>query len=116
MSSLYPVFLCLWVHIVQRGDDMAYRVEYDSKVKWEEQPKGKPSCRFLVGCGCFALFLILVSLHWSAGKEILVQLLLPGDAQATWNGMVQLSDNLRNGIPLSFAFREFCDGILQSCY
>ena len=95
---------------------MAYRVEYNSKVKWEEQPKTNHSRRFFVGCAFFVLFLILVSLHWSAGKEILVQLLLPGDSQATWNGMVQLSENLRNGIPLSFAFREFCDGILQSCY
>ena len=95
---------------------MAYRVEYRSKVKWEHRSERNHIRRYLVSFGFFAVFLILVCLNWSVGKEVLLQLLLPGDAHATWNGMVQLSENLRNGIPLSFAFREFCDGILQSCY
>ena len=95
---------------------MAYRVEYNSKVKWEHRAEGRYFRRFLMAFGFFALFLILVGFNWSMGKEVLFQLLLPGDAHATWDGMVQLSENLRNGIPASFAFREFCNGILQSCY
>ena len=95
---------------------MAYRVEYDSKVKWEQKSDRNPSRRFLMVCLFFAVFLALVNLNWGVGKEVLFQLLLPGDAHATWSGMLQFSDNLRNGIPVSFAFREFCDGILQSCY
>ena len=101
---------------MQGGDDMAYRVEYDSKVKWEQRSEVNHFSRFFVGCIFFAVYLILVHLNWNTGKEVLFQLLLPGDAHVTWNGMVQMSDNLRNGIPLSFAFREFCNGILQSCY
>ena len=95
---------------------MSYRVEYNAALKWEQRTQAKGSHGFL-WTGLFLLsFLLLVNLCWEEGKEVLFQILLPGDAHVTWNGMVQLSDNLRQGIPLSFAVREFCNEMLQGCY
>lgn len=116
MSSLLRVFLYPWVHIVQWGDGMSYRVEYDSGIKWEQSRKsGRKNLWVWTGI-CFAVFVLLVNLFWDAGREVLLQLILPGDARASWNGVLQLSDNLRQGIPLQAAVRDFCYEILQGCY
>lgn len=95
---------------------MSYRVEYDSKVKWEQCTKPKGSYRVLLTGLFLMLFFLLVNFGWEEGKELLFQLMLPGDAHVTWNGMQQLSENLSSGIPLQFAIREFYNEILQGCY
>lgn len=95
---------------------MSYRVEYNSELKWEHKDERKGSSRYLWTGLFFLCFLMFVNLCWEEGKEVLFQILLPGDAHVTWNGMLHLSDNLRQGIPFSFAVQEFCNEMLQGCY
>ena len=95
---------------------MPYRVEYDSRIKWEQSRKSGGKYLWLWTGICFAGFVLLVNLFWDAGREVLLQLVFPGDAQVTWNGVLQLTENLRQGISLQAAVQEFCNEILQSCY
>lgn len=95
---------------------MSYRVEYDSGIKWEKSRKSGGKYTWLWTGICFAGFVLLVNLFWDTGREVLLQLVLPGDTQVTWNGMQQLSENLRQGIPLQAAVHEFYNEILQGCY
>lgn len=94
---------------------MAYRVEYSSRIKWEQKVDEKKSGSMMWAGLFFVLFLCLVNLRWDEGRELLFQILLPGDAHVTWNCMQQLMDSLRQGTSVSCAVQEFCNEILQSC-
>ena len=95
---------------------MAYRVEYRSRIKWEQKAETKGSCRYLWIGVFFLLFVTLVNLHWEEGRDLLFRLVLPGDSHVTWRCIQELMDSLRQGIPLSCAVQEFCNEILQGCY
>ena len=95
---------------------MSYRVEYG----WNPKQAQRGSCfgfrRFLFCAGFFVLFLTLVTVFWSEGREVLLQLLFPGDAEAAWNAAVLLADDLMQGIPLNDAVESFCREIIQLDY
>ena len=95
---------------------MSYRVEYGSQFRWEQSRETGGKYVWLWTLFSFGVFVLLVNLFWDEGRELLLQLVLPGDAQATWNGMLQFSENLRQGLPLELAVQKFCNEILQGCY
>ena len=95
---------------------MSYRVEYGEKIKWEKAEEDWGMRRVII-TGIFCMFFVLlVHLFWEEGKEVMIRLLVPGDAVTTWNSVQQLAEHLRQGIPLEFAAKEFCHEILQTCY
>ena len=94
-----------------RGDGMSYRIVYgpDPIV---QQP-GKESVRKRVlTASCFLIFVWLVRLSWSEGREVLVRYLLPGEpthAQAVFSVLL---DNLRHGMGMVDSLTVFCREIL----
>jgi len=94
---------------------MSYRVEYDSGGKPEVQEQWGMRRVMITGV-CFVLFLIFVNLFWQNGKALLFELMLPGDSVTTWNSVQQLTEQLRSGVPIQFAVKEFCNDILQGSY
>ena len=95
---------------------MAYRVEYRSRIKWEQRTENKESGRYIWAGIFLLLFLILVNLNWPEGRELLFQRVLPGDAHVTWRCIQGLADSLGQGTSLPCAVQEFCNEMLQSCY
>lgn len=95
---------------------MSYRVQYDSNMKWEAEKKSWGVRRLWMIGLCFLLFVGMVFHFWKDGAQVLLQLLLPGDAAMTWLAMEQLTQNLYQGMPLPVAAQEFCYGIIQAVY
>lgn len=95
---------------------MSYRVEYDTEGKWERGSDAWGLRRFVTTAVFLLLFFLMVMVFWSDGKEILFQIFVPGDSITTWNEFQQLRDQLHQGIPFPFAFREFCHEILHGYY
>lgn len=94
---------------------MSYRVEYDSNVKLRK--KEQWGIRRAIATGiCFAVFVLMVHLFWDEGNELLFKLLIPGDTVTTWSSVQQLTEQLRSGVPIQFAVKEFCSEILQGSY
>jgi len=95
---------------------MSYRVEYDPDIKWGRKKEEWGIRRVIITGMFFFLFCAAVHSFWQEGRDVLFRLLLPGDAEITWSSLEQFTQNLQEGIPLRFAAREFCHGILQSGY
>ena len=95
---------------------MSYRVEYDSQWKKEERTDSWGMRRVAMVCFFLFVFCLVVNLFWVQGRQLLLQVLVPGDAVVTLAHLEQLAQNLHQGTSVQTAVMEFCDGILQGCY
>lgn len=90
---------------------MGYRVEYEpmEKRKVEE----KKSRRVPALTAAFLLFFfLLVHAFWPRGREVLGEILWPGDAAVTAAALEQFAQELRMGQPLGDAVEGFCREII----
>lgn len=63
--------------------------------------------------GWFCIFLLLVGLCWPRGREVLTQLLLPGDGAVTVAALEVFARDLRTGEALGAAAESFCRIVLE---
>lgn len=63
--------------------------------------------------GWFCVFLLLVGLRWPRGREVLTQLLLPGDGVVTVTALEAFAQDLRTGETLGTAAESFCRIVLE---
>lgn len=95
---------------------MSYRVEYTWDLKWEKK-KDEWGIRLVIVSGFFfVLFLLSVGIFWEQGREVLWQLVFPGDAVLTWNALEDFAGDIQQGIPLRFAAENFCQELVNSGY
>ena len=84
---------------------LAYQIDYCDKK--EIKPSGKVFSTILLTAMFFYGFLILVSLYWPEGREVLRLLLLPEDAQAVSEAAEVFASDLGSGEPLQSAVSGF---------
>lgn len=91
---------------------MAYRVDYPQCGKARKQQKASSKViPFTILF--FLLFLLCAAQFWQQGVDALRELLLPGDAAVTVSALQDFTQALKTGAPLSSAFTEFCQQVLQ---
>lgn len=90
---------------------MGYRVEYEpvKKVRGAEKRTSRVAALTAVS---LALFGILVCSFWDRGREVLQDLLLPGDGAVTAAAMEDLVRDLQTGLPLGEAVEGFCRTVI----
>lgn len=82
---------------------MGYRIDYAPK-----QSLGARTARW------FLVFLLLVSLLWPRGRNLLGQVLFPGDRAVTVAALEHMAGELEDGKPLKGALEDFCRSILEA--
>lgn len=91
---------------------MGYRVDYPQGGNAQKQKK--PSSRVIpFTILFFLLFLFCTVQYWRQGAETLREFLLPGDAAVTAAALQDFTQALKTGEPLSNAFAEFCQRVIQ---
>ena len=60
----------------------------------------------------FGLFAVLVRFLWPAGREVMMQYLLPGQESVAQIAFSELLGNLRQGTAMADALTVFCKEIL----
>lgn len=91
---------------------MGYRVEYGPVRKVrnvEKRISGKASMTAL----CFLVFCLLVGILWPEGREMLRQILFPGDPAVTTAAFNELTSEIRAGTNVTVALQRFCAHILK---
>ena len=91
---------------------MGYKISYEPIRKL----RGAQTCRSRIGALVgifFLLFLLMVNLFWTEGKDVLRELVMPGDAAVTTAALNQLSVNLKQGLPVQVSVEDFCRAILN---
>lgn len=91
---------------------MGYRVEYETvrKVRRMEQKTARLPA---LTAGAFLLFLILVGSLWPKGKEVLREMLIPGDPAVTVAALEDLAQELETGAELGDALENFCRTVVR---
>lgn len=91
---------------------MGYRVEYETvpKVRRMEQ---KRSGTAALTAMFFVVFLLVTSLLWPEGREVLREIFLPGDPAVTVAALETLADELQTGAQLGDALENFCQSIAR---
>lgn len=84
---------------------MGYRVEYGNIVSCNKQ-KNNTVRRYWMCALCFGVFLVLVSVCWPQGQEILEDIFLP-DVKL-WTAAEALAGNLKDGCGISDSVAVFC--------
>ena len=89
---------------------MGYRVEYETvrKVRRMEQKRSGTAALTVM---FFVVFLLLTSLLWPEGREVLQEIFLPGDPAVTVAALETLADELQTGAQLGDALENFCQSI-----
>lgn len=91
---------------------MGYKISYEPIRKLRGAQTRRSRIGALVGI-FFLLFLLMVNLFWAEGKDVLRDLVMPGDAAVTTAALNQLSVNLKQGLPVQESVEEFCRAILN---
>lgn len=92
---------------------MGYRISYEPIKKLRGAEKRRTRIGALVGI-FFLLFLLMVNLFWAEGAAVLRELVMPGDAAVTALALEEMSENLKEGIPLQEAVEGFCRSIWEN--
>lgn len=94
--------------------DLGYRVEYGpvDMPAVEEEKRG--GYRLFLWTGFFVLFLALTVRFWPQGREVLRELLIPGDPAVTTAALENLAVELRSGEELYTALEGFCREIVAN--
>lgn len=92
---------------------MGYRIVYGED-PGKKFGTGSRCSRFgiLTVC-CFLLFLLLTNLFWPAGKQMLWELCIPGDAELTAAAFETMVEDIRVGEPISDALTAFCREVID---
>ena len=93
---------------------MGYRVDYGPVGIGDKQGEKKRNVRFGLGLVFFGMFLFLTIQLWPEGREMLKQLLIPGDPAVTVTALENLAQELRCGAEISFALEGFCREIVEN--
>ena len=91
---------------------MGYRVEYQPIKKTPGALK-KTSRAPAMTAVCRRLFLLVVNSIWPRGKEVLRDVLIPGDAAGTMAALEDFALELRAGEELPSAFETFCRNVIR---
>lgn len=95
-----------------RGDDMGYQIVYEPASK--KIPAFYKKSRIPeMAAACFLLFLLLVNGFWPRGREVVQQIVWPGDREAAVQAAEIFVQELRYGEPFADAVESFCREILQ---
>lgn len=91
---------------------MGYRVEYETvrKVRRMEQRTTRLPA---LTAAAFVLFLVLVGSFWPKGKEVLREILIPGDPAVTVAALEDLAEELKTGTELDDALENFCQTVVR---
>lgn len=91
---------------------MGYRVEYETAGNTGTQRKS--DTRHIPGltAAFLLLFVLLVHGFWPRGREVLRELILPGDATVTAAALEGFALDLRMGQPLGEAVEGFCREVI----
>ena len=93
---------------------MAYRIEYDTRMgKFEIRSSKKRSLFPLFFAAAFSLFLIFTFLFWDAGADCIRSVLIPGEDAETLEALRNLTQDMRQGIPLGEAVEAFCRDLIH---
>lgn len=84
--------------------EMGYRIDYGPGPRRRVSP---------MVAGWFLLFLLLVGAFWPKGREVLGDVLFPGDWAVTTAAMEDFARTLRSGEELGVAVEGFCRTILK---
>ncbi len=93
---------------------MGYRIVYEQRSgKYQVEKQPFMGLRGWTGL-CFGAFLLLTSLFWQDGREVLAEYLIPGENSVTLSAARGLRDDLRSGAELEDALEAFCREVIQS--
>lgn len=90
---------------------MSYRIVYGPM----PDPPGKETnswCRVLTAV-FLLLFVLGVRMVWPDGRELLRNLLLPGEPGVTEVALVDLVEDLRSGTAVGESFTAFCQQVIH---
>lgn len=91
---------------------MGYRVSYQDVKKMHRMHKRKTGKLALIGI-LFLAVLLLLSAYWPRSASILREALVPGDTAVTTAAFETFTQQVRQGMGLGEAFRNFCQTVLQ---
>lgn len=83
---------------------MGYRICYEKKEK---------SSVWAMTLGWFLIFLLLVGMFWPQGRQVLGDILLPGNRTVTVSALEELVQGIRAGESLEQAVEGFCRLVLE---
>lgn len=83
---------------------MGYQIDYTPPKKRRLGP---------MTAGWFLVCLLLVSLLWPRGRQLIATAIFPGDRAVTTAALETTARNLREGQPLGLALEGFCRRILE---
>lgn len=89
---------------------MGYRIEYPS---FGRQPCVRKAGLLRMVIMMFGMFLLIVSVFWQEGRNLLLGLLFSGNLDETLAALETLSERLGEGAPLADAVTVFCREILN---
>ena len=93
---------------------MAYQIIYDPNLK--QDSKGNGIRRLLLTTAFFLCFLWMVGNLWPEGRELLKNLLIPGNPDMTLQAAEVFAQELGSGFSLADAARNFCIAVLENGY
>lgn len=91
---------------------MGYRIQYEySAVKksLNEQTTRYKSFLYVIACLCVCCVIAFAAMRY---RNMIWNLMLPGDPEITRNALSMLSENIREGMPVKEAIEVFCKEIL----
>lgn len=95
-----------------RGDDMGYQVVYEPASKRKQAGHSGKSLVPGMTAACFLFFLLLVNCFFPRGREVLRQVVWPGDREAALQAAEVFIQELRYGENIDDAVESFCREIL----
>lgn len=99
-------------HMLIRGDDVGYRIDYSSDRKMHNGKTGKSRLAALTGA-FLLLFGLFTYYFWPEGRTALMDFLIPGDEVAILAALDSLCLSMKDGADLSKAMTVFCHSILE---
>lgn len=91
---------------------MGYRVEYGPMGEDKKWDSGKQGGNAGLIAAFFLAFLLLVNGFWPRGREVLRQLLWPGDWAVTSAAVETFAQGLRAGDSMGTAVESFCRSVI----
>ena len=92
---------------------MSYRIDYGGGVPVTYRvPRRKTSIQMMTAL-CMILFALAVGRFWPRGKQMLREVLLPGEPTVTEQAFSALVTDLTQGVELEVAMTAFCQQIID---
>lgn len=91
---------------------MGYRVEYEAMWKIGKRTSGEKQRIPGLTAAFLLAFVLLVNGFWPRGREVLREILWPGDTAVTAAALETFAQELREGEPVGAAVESFCREII----